>query len=51
MPGNDFRVLLLLALLAAGNAGIRDYRVFTSVIVRKGLEDFPVGFVLPSLRR
>jgi hypothetical protein len=37
MSATDFRVLLLLALLAAGNEGIRDYRVFTSVVVRPAL--------------
>jgi len=51
MPAVDFRILLMLALLAAGVEGIRDYRVFTSTVVRNGMEDLPVAFIRSALRR
>ncbi len=48
---SDFRILLLLAVLAVGNEGIRDYRLFTSIVVRTGMEDLPVGFIRSALHR
>jgi 4-amino-4-deoxy-L-arabinose transferase-like glycosyltransferase len=48
---NDFKALVLLAVLAVGIEAVRDYRIYTSVVVRSGMEDLTAIWIRGILGR
>jgi len=48
---NDFKALVLLAVLAVAIEAVRDYRIYTSVVVRSGMEDLTAIWIRGFLGR
>jgi 4-amino-4-deoxy-L-arabinose transferase-like glycosyltransferase len=47
----DFRAVVLLALLAIVAEGVRDYRTYTQIVVRTGMEDMTGLWIRKAMRR
>jgi len=51
LPITDYRALVLVAVLAVGIEGLRDYRIYTDVVVRTGMEDLTAIWIRTALGR